>query len=163
MLQKIFPHPVMTVVLALVWVALVNTISIGTLLFGLILGVLIPLVTQPFWPEPSRVNRLRRAIAYIGIVAWDIVVANLAVAYAILFKPAASLETRFISVPLDIETPEAVTLLAGTITMTPGTVSCDLSADGRHLLVHALDCPDEAQMVREIKTRYERRLQEMFR
>ncbi len=46
---------------------------------------------------------------------------------------------RYVTVPLDLTTPEAIAVLAGTITMTPGTVSADLSADGRALLVHCLD------------------------
>ena len=54
------------------------------------------------------------------------------------------------------------TVLAGTITMTPGTVSCDLSADGRSLLVHCLDAPDAEEAVRQMKVRYEARLKEIF-
>ena len=53
-------------------------------------------------------------------------------------------------------------MLAGTITMTPGTVSCDLSADGRSLLVHCLDAPDAEDTVRQMKERYEDRLKEIF-
>ena len=56
----------------------------------------------------------------------------------------------------------AITVLAGTITMTPGTVSSDVSADGRSLLVHCLHAPEPASVVDEIKQRYERRLKEIF-
>ena len=53
-------------------------------------------------------------------------------------------------------------MLAGTITMTPGTLSAELSADGRSLLVHGLDVPDPGALVAEIKSRYEARLLEIF-
>ena len=66
-------------------------------------------------------------------------------------------------VPLDLRSPEAITVLAGTITMTPGTVSATLAADGGSLLVHALDTDDPDAVRDEIKTRYERRLMEIFR
>ena len=67
-----------------------------------------------------------------------------------------------LSSPLDIFSPEAITILAGTITLTPGTVSADLSDGGHSLLVHALDVDDADAMRDEIKDRYERRLKEIF-
>ena len=68
----------------------------------------------------------------------------------------------WVAVPLDLLTPEAITVLAGTITMTPGTVSADVSAEGHALLVHCLDCDDPEAVRDEIKQRYERRLKEIF-
>lgn len=65
-------------------------------------------------------------------------------------------------VPLDLTAPEAITALAGTITMTPGTLSADLSADGKALLVHCLETDDPEGVVATIKQRYERRLKEIF-
>ena len=53
-------------------------------------------------------------------------------------------------------------LLAGIVTMTPGTVSADLSDDRRTLLVHGLAIDDEAALIRSIKTRYEAPLKEIF-
>ena len=61
-----------------------------------------------------------------------------------------------------IDRREAITALAGTITLTPGTVSADLSADGRSLLVHCLETADPAATVSQIKERYDRRLKEIF-
>ena len=63
---------------------------------------------------------------------------------------------------LDLKTPEAISALAGTITMTPGTVSATLSADGRALLVHCLETDDPEKIVADIKARYEARLQRIF-
>jgi multicomponent K+:H+ antiporter subunit E len=80
----------------------------------------------------------------------------------VLFRRAETLRSRFITVPLDLRTPEAITVLAGTITMTPGTVSADVSADMRALLVHCLETDDPDGVVAQIKSRYERRLKEIF-
>jgi multicomponent K+:H+ antiporter subunit E len=80
----------------------------------------------------------------------------------ILFKANANTKPAWVTIPLDLRTPEAITVLAGTITMTPGTVSSDLSADGRSLLVHCLDAPDPNAVRDDIKARYERRLKEIF-
>jgi multicomponent K+:H+ antiporter subunit E len=67
-----------------------------------------------------------------------------------------------VTVPLELRTPEAITTLAGTITMTPGTLTADVSAEGHALLVHCLDAPDPDAVRDEIKSRYERRLMEIF-
>lgn len=103
-----------------------------------------------------------RAVGFLLIVVFDVVVANIQVAYLILFRRPDQLRSRWIAVPLDLTSPEAITVLTGTITLTPGTVASDLSADGRTLLVHCLDVDNEAALVRQIKERYERRIKTIF-
>ncbi|EJW11800.1 Na(+) H(+) antiporter subunit E [Rhodovulum sp. PH10] len=161
-MARFLPHPVLTVVIALVWLALVNTVSAGHLLLGLALGVGIPWFTQDYWPGHPRLKRPLKIVEYGLVVAWDILVSNVQVAYLVLFRRGESLRSRFVSVPLDLRTPEAVTVLAGTITLTPGTVSADLAADGGAILVHCLEADDPDAVVAGIKQRYERRLKEIF-
>jgi multicomponent K+:H+ antiporter subunit E len=84
------------------------------------------------------------------------------VAVIVLFKPADQIRSAWITVPLDLTSPEAITLLAGTITMTPGTITADFSADGRALLIHALHAPDPDAVRDDIKARYEDRLKRIF-
>lgn len=161
-MQRWLPHPLLTVVLIALWMLLLNSFSIGGLLMGSLLGLVIPVMTRNFWPERPPVKAYGKALAYMAVVAWDVVVANLQVARLILFRRADQLHVRWVTVPLELRSPEAITVLAGTITMTPGTVSCDLSADGRSLLVHCLDAPDAEEAVRQMKARYEARLMEIF-
>ncbi|MFD2184003.1 Na+/H+ antiporter subunit E [Rhodoplanes azumiensis] len=160
--ERLLPHPILSVVVAIVWVGLANDISVGNLVLGVALGLAIPAWTACWWPARPKIKRPLIVAAYVGVVAWDIVVSNIEVARLILFRRGASLRSVFVSVPLDLTTPEAITMLAGTITMTPGTVSADLSADGRSILVHCLDAADPDAVVRQIKSRYERRLKEIF-
>jgi len=162
MLRRYLPHPVLSLVLAAVWILLNNEFTIGALALGVILGVLVPLFTSKFWPESPRIRRPLLIAEYCLLVLWDIVAANIQVAYLIVFRRSASLRPHFFTVPLDIRSPEAIAVLAGTITMTPGTVSSDLSADGRSLLVHGLDVENQEEVVAAIKRRYESRLKEIF-
>ncbi len=136
--------------------------GLGGILLGLILGWLVPLFTSAFWPDAPRIRSYGKAVSYFFLVLWDIVVANLQVAYLILFRRSDRLRSRFVTIPLDLRSPEAITVLAGTITMTPGTVSADVSADGRALLVHCLETGDPAATAAAIKGRYEHRLQRIF-
>lgn len=162
LMRRWLPHPLLTCVLILLWMLLLNTFSVGGLVVGVVLGLVIPRITSNFWPERPPVKAYGKALAYLGLVAWDVVVANLHVARLILFRRTDQLNVRWVTMPLDLRSPEAITVLAGTITMTPGTVSCDLSADGRSLLVHCLDAPDAEEAVRQMKERYEARLKEIF-
>jgi multicomponent K+:H+ antiporter subunit E len=162
MFRRLLPHPLLSLTLALVWVLLINDFSIGTLLFGLILGVAIAKVTSPYWPGRPKIRSPLTILEYCLIVLWDIVVSNMQVAYLVLFRRGDSLRSCFVTVPLDLKSPEAIAVLAGTITMTPGTVSADLSADGRSLLVHCLETTDPAETVAGIKSRYEDRLRRIF-
>ncbi len=161
--QRWLPHPLLTAILTGFWILLINDFSMGGLVLGLTLGILIPLYTTHFWPSPPRVKNWPGAAGYFFLVLWDIVVANVQVAYWILFWKNEQLQPKFFTVPLDVRVPEAIATLAGTITMTPGTVSADLSADGRALLVHGLHVPDADAAVATIKARYEARLLEIFR
>ncbi|WP_372839909.1 Na+/H+ antiporter subunit E [Phaeovulum sp.] len=162
MMRKLFPHPQLSLLLTVVWLLLVNQLSLGSLVMALILAWAIPLLTAPYWPERPGVRNLPMIISYLGVVAWDIVVANFVVARIVLFMPNARLHTAWVAVPLRLQQPEAITVLAATITLTPGTVSADLSADSRTLLVHCLHAPDPEEVVRQIQTRYEARLLEIF-
>lgn len=162
MFARFLPHPLLTLTLTVVWMMLLNGLSFGGLLFGLFLGITVPLLTSAFWPNRPRVRRPLKIVEYVLVVLWDIVVANMKVAYIVLFKSNAQIRPHFIAVPLEIYSPEAITVLAGTITMTPGTVTADLSADGRALLVHCLDTDDPQGEIDGIKQRYESRLKEIF-
>jgi multicomponent K+:H+ antiporter subunit E len=162
LMRRLLPHPVLTLLLTLTWVLTVNSFTLNSLVFGFLLGLLIPFVTQPFWPQQLRMKHPVKIVAYILLVIWDIVVANITVARIVLFKPNAKRQPAWVTIPLDLRTPEAITVLAGTITMTPGTVSADLSAEGHALLVHCLDCEDTDAVRDEIKQRYARRLMEIF-
>ncbi|MEO3415800.1 Na+/H+ antiporter subunit E [Roseovarius sp. CAU 1744] len=158
----LLPHPFLTLLLAVVWVLLQNEVSAGMVVFGLILGIIIPRATAVWWPDRPHGIRAFRMMSYTVIVMWDILVANVQVAWIVLTRPNSKLRPAWVVVPLDLVQPEAITVLAGTITLTPGTVSADLSDEGHSLLVHALDTDDPDAVRDQIKDRYERRLKGIF-
>jgi multicomponent K+:H+ antiporter subunit E len=161
MIRRLLPHPGLSMLLAVMWVLMVNDLTFGALFLGLVFGVLVPIFTAPWWPGRPEV-RFRPAIAYFGLVLWDIVVANFQVAAIILFKPNQDLRPAWLTIPLELTSPEAITVFAGTISLTPGTVSADVSACGKYLLVHALHAPDPADEIAKVKARYEARLKAIF-
>ncbi len=162
MFSRLLPHPVLTLTLALVWVLLVNDFSWGAFAFGLLLGLAVARLTAVWWPGRARIRNPLAICEYVVIVLWDILVSNVQVAALVLFRRGDSLRSQYVVVPLALRSPEAIAVLAGTITMTPGTVSADLSADGRSLLVHCLETRDAAGAVAAMKSRYEQRLMRIF-
>jgi multicomponent K+:H+ antiporter subunit E len=161
-LDRWLPHPLLTITLVAMWAALLNQYSGINLLAGLVLGVLIPVYTGNFWPDRPTIRSPFLAMTFICVLMWDVIVANVYVAWIILFRPAAKMQSQWIAVPLDLKSAEAITALAATITLTPGTVTSDLSADGRTLLVHCLDVSNPKEEVQRIKDRYERRIKAIF-
>lgn len=161
-IKKILPHPVLSIALVFIWLLLNNTFSAGHCVLGIILAVLIPWFTSDFWPEEVCVKQPLTFLKFSGIVAYDILMANIAVSRLIL-GPNKNLKPAFFNLPLDIEHPLGISLLASTISLTPGTVSCDLSEDKTYLIVHGLSINNADQIIDEIKTRYEKPLMEVFK
>lgn len=161
-MRRLYPHPILSLTLVLLWFLLVNHLQLGSLVMAVILATLIPLLTARWWPDRPEIRRPLALVGYGILVLWDVLVANFQVARIILFLPADRIRSAWICVPLDLTSPEAISLLAGTITMTPGTLTADIAADGRALLIHALHAPDPDAIRDEIKARYESRLKRIF-
>jgi multicomponent K+:H+ antiporter subunit E len=162
MIRRFIPHPLLSLTLLLVWLGLVNKVTVGNLLLGAVLGIALPMMTAAYWPNRPKLRRPFASVGYVLIVLWDIVVANIEVALIVLFRKNADIRSQWITVPLELTSPEAITVLAGTITMTPGTVSATLAADAGSILVHCLHTDDPDDVRDSIKTRYEARLKEIF-
>lgn len=155
------PRPFLSLVLLIVWLLMNNAFSLGQILLGLILALGIPLLTEPLQTQQMAVKRPLKLIRYIMVLMWDIVVANLAVAKLIL-GPTKALQPGFIAYPLNLTGDLPITLLASTISLTPGTLSAEVSKDKEWLYIHALDLPNEQALIDEIKQRYETPLKEIF-
>jgi len=156
------PHPILSLLLLATWLLLNNTMSMGHIVLGSILGILVPWFTSSFWPEKIHLGSPKVMIKFFFVVVYDIVVANITVAKLILGSND-SLNPGFLEVHLDIEHPLGISVLASTISLTPGTVSSDLSFDRKILIVHSLHIIDEEAEIKEIKNRYEKPLMEIFK
>lgn len=167
-LRRLLPRPWIALWLWLAWLMLNQTLATGHLLLGAVLALVLsrwPAVRRDDDPPPAarRPAWSRAAIAtrLAWVVLHDIVVANLQVAKLIL-GPREALKPRFVWVPLDVRRPRSISLFAGIITMTPGTISAELSDDHRHLLVHGLRVDDPDALIAEVKARYETPIRELF-
>jgi len=159
--KRLLPSPSTSATLFAVWLVLNQSLSAGHLVLAALLAVAVPLVVGAPRDAGSTPRRPAVALRLAAIVLWDIVASSVQVARLIL-GPESRLRPAFFWVPLDVRDDYGIAVLAGIITMTPGTLSADLSEDRRLLLVHALHLDDEASTVATIKRRYEAPLREIF-
>jgi len=161
MIRKLLPHPLQSFALLLIWLLLNDSVSAGQILLGAILATALPLWWQRFWPHSPKLRNPMALLKLLLVLLWDIIVANFQVALQVL-GPNRRLHPAFFELPLDLDNDFAITLLASVISLTPGTVSADVSRTRQIILVHALDARDPQQLIDTIKQRYEQPLKEAF-
>jgi multicomponent K+:H+ antiporter subunit E len=155
------PAPLLSLVLLLTWLLLVNSLTPAQVALGALLGWSLPLVLRRFRLHDTRIRRPLRLLRLLLVVLKDIVRANLQVIPLIL-GPNARLRPGFIEFPVQLPHDFAVSVLASMVSLAPGTVSVDLSADRRTLLIHVLHLEDADAMIAWIKHEYETPLREIL-
>ena len=113
------PHPMLTPVLAAIWLLLNNSLAPGQILLGLLLGWAIPRFTLGFWPERVRIRRPALLLRLAGAFIYDVIIANLSVARLILGGPRR-LHPSFGVGPPDLTGELAISLQANAVCLTPG-------------------------------------------
>lgn len=153
---------VWNLLLALMWVILTGNIGGLNLLFGFLIGYLVLGVMQRQVPVlRGYTKRLPKLFAFGVFFIKELIQANLAVAFDIV-TPVWHMKPGVIAYPLDAETEVEITLVANFISMTPGTLSLDVSDDRRVLYIHAMFLDDEEELRKSIKN-LERRVLKVLR
>lgn len=161
LLRRVFPSPSLSVTVVVFWLLMSDSFSVGQILLGMLLGVLVPQFAARLDREFARIGSLRPLPGLLLVTLWDILVSNIRVAIQVL-GPERHIHPGFIWLPLDIGNVHGIAALTSMITLTPGTVSAALSDDRKYLLVHVLHLDDPDALIRQIKTRYEAPLMEIF-
>lgn len=150
------------VILALIWGALSGEITGINLLFGFIMGYIILYLAQRVTGNSRYFGRVWSIIVFMLYFLYELVVASLRVAYDVM-TPTHYNKPGIIAYALDQLTDIEITLLANVISLTPGTLSLDVSEDRKTLYIHAMFIDDADELRREIKNGLERRLLEVLR
>lgn len=149
--------------LALVWTAITGDVSFGNLLAGFGFGLLVLFFTRRVVGQPAYTTKVWRLLNLLLFFVGELVIANLRVAYEVL-TPGFGMRPGVVAVPLDARTDAEITLLANLITLTPGTLSLDISADRQVLYLHVMYLDQDVdQFRRRIKDGFERRILELLR
>lgn len=134
------------VILALLWVALTGSFSGDNLLVGFFFGYLALTIMQRHVPALRGYSqRLPRFLGFSVFFLKELIVANARVAYDVI-TPVWYMKPGVIAMDLEAETDIEITLVANLISLTPGTLSLDVSDDRRVLYIHAMFMADEQEL-----------------
>lgn len=146
--------------LALAWTSINGEFTPLQFAVGLGLGTLIMVFVRP---ESRQAVRKGRVLAgFLLYFVWELFVANIRVAVVVLTPGRLRISPGVVAVPLQVRGDVQVSMLANLLTLTPGTLSLDISEDERVLYVHGLWAADPDEVRRETHEGFERRIQELF-
>jgi multicomponent Na+:H+ antiporter subunit E len=143
--------------LALIWLAMTGVFSSENFIFGIVLGFLALLISR----RVQSPTRLIKTVELIGYFLYELVLANVRLAWDIA-TPSTRMRPGIIAIPLDVKTEMQILLLTSLISLTPGTLSLDISPDRSTLYVHVLYLSDPDTERQHIKQGFERRVLEVM-
>lgn len=161
-MSRLVPHPVLSLLLLVMWL-LLTRFSPGQLVLGILIGLVAGWALSGLHPQGQRLRRWDLIAKLVAIVTYDILRSNIAVAWLILTGGRKGLRrSDFIEIPLDLRSQGALALLAIILTATPGTAWLEYKPATGTLLLHVFDLVDEATWRDLIKNRYEALLLEIL-
>ncbi len=151
------------ILISLLWALLTGEVSVGNLTLGFVLGYAALVVLYPSTGKKS--SYFQKTLQFIRFVLFftkELIVSSYRVALDVI-KPLPLMRPGVVGIPLDAETDLEITMLANIISLTPGTLSLDVSRDRKTLYIHAMYVTNPDDLRREIKDGLERRLLELLR
>ena len=148
--------------LAVVWAAVLGELSLGHLAAGFAIGFVVLGLGSRLFGSSRYFEKNLRLVEFVAYFAGQLVLSSLRVAVDIV-TPRHRSRPGILGVPLDVETDTEITLLANLVSLTPGSLSLDVSEDRRTLFVHVMFLEDPEAIRREIKQGFERRVLELLR
>ncbi|MBZ0305760.1 MAG: Na+/H+ antiporter subunit E [Anaerolineae bacterium] len=151
----------LNLLLALAWLSLTGEVSEENFVFGFILGYGLLWLWRGMLGSSSYFLKGYRLLSFILYFLKELVIANVRVAVEVL-TPSLQVKPAIVAVPLSVKSNREISLLANLITLTPGTLSLDISDDKKTLYVHTMYMDDPEDFRRSIKDGFEKRVQEVF-
>ena len=150
------------IMLAVSWAALTGEVTALSLAVGFVFGFVILYAVRRLLRPSRYFEKLWQSVKLASLFAWELLLANLRIAYEVV-TPSQKMKPGVVAIPLDAETDAEITLLANLITLTPGTLSLDVSDDRRVLYIHAMYVDDAEELRRSIKDGFEKSVMELLR
>jgi len=148
--------------LAFIWAAVTGHFTLSNVAVGMIVGYAVLFVAQPLMGPSNYFTRIHYALGFAVFYMWQMFISNLRVAYDVL-SPGAHARPGVLAIPLEAKSDLEITMLANLITLTPGSVSLDVSSDRLFLYLHAMYIDNVDQYRENVKTSFERRVLEVLR
>lgn len=151
----------LNVLLALLWAAVSGSITIGSIFVGFVVGALVLAVIGQAYGGARYLTRIRRIAILIAVFLFELLKSSLQVAWEAV-TPRYRMRPAVLAVPIELREEASIAVLANLVSLTPGTLSIDVSADRSFLYVHAMYAEDADAVRRSIREDFERRVSEAF-
>lgn len=151
------------VLLAIAWVFVTGGFSVLNGVFGFLLGLGALSLIREQIGTIGYVRRVRRVTSLAVLFLYELFMSAIRVFRLVLTPDLSTLEPGFVAYPLTVDRDFEISLLANLITLTPGTLSVDVSDNRRTLYIHAIHVPDPDALREDIATGFERKIMEAFR
>lgn len=161
MIRRLLPYPALAVGLLVMWLLLTQSFSPGQVLLGALVATAGNWAMAALHPRTTSIRKWREVVKLAGVVAFDILRSNLAVATIVLTR-RSDRTSSFLNIPLDLRNEHGLTILALIITATPGTAWVQFDRASTILTIHVFDLVDEEEWIRLLKSRYEASLMAIF-
>ncbi|MEJ2166440.1 MAG: Na+/H+ antiporter subunit E [Desulfobacterales bacterium] len=152
----------LNIFLALGFDAVLGQLDLSGFLTGFLVGYMALWLTKPLYGQTRYFERLPKVLGLIGFFGKELLISNLRVLWDVI-TPRHISRPGIIGLPLDARTDGEIMLVANLISLTPGTLSLDLSEDRRMLYIHVMFLDDVDQTRAQIKQGLEKRVLEVMR
>lgn len=153
----------LVMVLAVVWAAVTGNFSGLNLLFGAVAGSFAVLLLRQSLASRKALRRGRRIVSLLLLFLYELFMSAVRVALVVIrLDIKAAIRPAIVAFPLTVKSDAEIALLANLITLTPGTLSIDVSPDRSTLYVHALAVDDEKALIADIANGFEKKVREVF-
>jgi multicomponent Na+:H+ antiporter subunit E len=150
----------LNIILALTWAALQGQLDVANFVIGFLVSAGLIYMFQKMFFESIYFHKVALGGKLLLIFVWELIKSNIAV-LKVVMSPSIRVDSGVIAVPTELTDELALISLANMITLTPGTLTLDISPDRRYLFVHTLNLDDPEAIKRDIQTSFERYLREL--
>ncbi|MBC1422008.1 Na+/H+ antiporter subunit E [Listeria seeligeri] len=152
---------ILNIILACLWMFLESSFSFATFIIGFIIGIFLLLFMRRFLGSRFYIFRLFALVKLVFRFLHDLIISTIHVSRIVL-KKDMNIRPGIFRYDTTLETDWEVTMLALLITLTPGTLSIDISDDYKSIYVHSLHVPNIEEEIATIRKSYEGAIMEVF-
>ncbi|MDP5272754.1 Na+/H+ antiporter subunit E [Chengkuizengella axinellae] len=152
----------MNITIAFIWMFFYNSWNLGTFFNGYIIGLGLLFALRRFIPGPFYFKKIVAIVKLIFLFLKELVLSSVFVAKEVL-RPKLRMRPGIIAVPTCLKSDWEITIFACLITLTPGTLTLEVSPEGDVLYIHSMDVPDTEEFIDQIKNTFEKAIMEVSR
>ncbi|MET3727708.1 multicomponent Na+:H+ antiporter subunit E [Fictibacillus halophilus] len=153
---------ILNLLIGVIWMFLSESYSFASFIVGFVIGAALLYLLNRFIPDSYYFKHVRAILYLIFLFIKELLLANIEVLKWV-YKPRLDFQPGILALPIDVKKNWEITLLANLITLTPGTLSVDVSRDQRYIYIHAIDLPDVNETIVSIKESFEKAIREVTR